>query len=223
MVGSGPVRIRFFADERAAGGVPAIRLTDELRRLAASLQGAGLADEAEARWRLVETAWALDLPHVGVAARADAAAGLLFVERVRRVDLTGVRAALNGYQRGRCFYCRVETPLAAADVDHFFPWVLKERGAMPDADGVWNLVLACRRCNRGGRGKFAAVPAARLVARLHERNNWLVDSHHPLRETILLQTGADAEARASFLRARQRTALDALVHEWEPAEAEGYG
>jgi hypothetical protein len=113
--------------------------------------------------------------------------------------------------------------LAAADVDHFFPWVLKERGAMPDADGVWNLVLACRRCNRGERGKFAAVPAARLVARLHERNGWLVDSHHPLRETILLQTGADAEARASFLRARQRVALDALVHEWEPTEAEGGG
>ncbi len=68
---------------------------------------------------------------------------------------------------------------------------------MPDVDGVWNLVLACRRCNRGERGKFAAVPAARLVARLHERNTWLVDSHHPLRETVMLQTGADAEIRAS--------------------------
>ena len=67
------------------------------------------------------------------------------------------------------------------------------------------------------------MPAARLVARLHERNTSLVDSHHPLRETVMLQTGADAEARASFLRARQRTALDALVHEWEPAEVEGDG
>jgi hypothetical protein len=118
------------------GGAAAIRLTDDLGRLAESVQGAGLADEAEARWRVVEAAWALDLPRAGFAVRADAAAGLLFVERVRCVDLTGVRAALNGYQRGRCFYCRAETPLAAADVDHFFPWVLKERGAMPDADGV---------------------------------------------------------------------------------------
>lgn len=78
------------------------------------------------------------------------------------------------------------------------------------------LVLACTGCNRGERGKFAAVPSPRLVARLDQRNNWLVDSHHPLRETIMLQTGADAEMRASFLRARQRSALDALVHEWEP-------
>ena len=90
---------------------------------------------------------------------------------------------------------------------------------MPDADGVWNLVLACRRCNRGEGGKGMRVPRPRLIARLHERNNWLVDSHHPLRETVMTQTGADAEARASFLRARQRLALDALLHEWEPPEA----
>jgi hypothetical protein len=106
--------------------------------------------------------------------------------------------------------------LIASDVDHFFPWILKERGAMPDADGVWNLVLACQGCNRGVRGKFAGVPSARLIAKLHERNNWLVDSHHPLRETIMLQTGQDTDARASYLRSRQQIALDALVHEWEP-------
>ena len=101
----------------------------------------------------------------------------------------------------------------------FFPWILRERLEMPDADGIWNLVLACRRCNRREQGKFAAVPAPSLIARLHERNEWLIQSHHPLRETIMLQTGADSEARASFLRARQRVALDALIHEWQPAEA----
>ena len=223
VVGSGPVPIRFFEDERKGdrGGAGAIRLTDDLRRLASSLQGGGLADEAEARWRLVETAWHLDLPRAGIAVQADAAQDLLFVEadrRIRRTNLTRVRGALNGYQRGCCFYCRAEVPLAATDVDHFFPWILKERGEMPDADGVWNLVLACRTCNRGERGKFAAVPSHRLVARLHERNNWLVDSHHPLRETIMLQAGADAEARASFLRARQRIAVDALIYTWEPPQ-----
>ncbi len=59
VVGSGPVPIRFFEDERkgARGGAGAIRLTDDLRRLVGSVQGAGLAQEAEARWRLVETAW----------------------------------------------------------------------------------------------------------------------------------------------------------------------
>ncbi len=224
MVGSGPVPVRFFEDERSGsrGGGGAIRLTADLRRLSASVQGSGLAEEAEARWRLVETAWQLDLPRAGVAVQADATRDLLFVEqdrRIRRTSLTRVRGALNGYQRGRCFYCAAEVPLAATDVDHFFPWVLKERGEMPDADGVWNLVLACRGCNRGERGKFAAVPSPRLVARLHERNNYLVDSHHPLRETIMLQTGVDTDTRTSFLRARQQIARDHLIHEWEPKGA----
>jgi hypothetical protein len=217
VVGAGPIPLRFFEDERRTGqGPSSIRLTDHFRELAGSVQGDALMEEAEARWRLVETAWQLDLPRAGIAVQADTASSTLFVERVRRVSLTGVKAALNGYQRGRCFYCEAEVRLAEVDVDHFFPWVLKQRGDMPDADGVWNLVLACRGCNRGERGKFAAVPSPRLIERLHKRNNWLVDSHHPLRETILLQAGPDATARASFLRGRQRIALDALVHEWEP-------
>ena len=215
VVGPGPVSVRFFSDERSSGGPAAIRITDDLRSLASSTQGSALGEEAEARWRQVETAWALDLPRAGVAVQADVEQGLLFVERVRRVNLTGVRPALNGYQRGRCFYCNTETTLAASDVDHFFPGILKERGFMPDADGVWNLVLACKDCNRGAGGKFACVPSARLIARLHERNNWLVDSHHPLRETIMLQTGQEIEARASYLRSRQRIASGLPV--WDPA------
>ena len=220
VVGSDPVPIRFFENELGGTrGGGAIRITDNLRRLVSSVQASSLAEEAEARWRLVETAWHLDLPSVGVQVQADVNRDLLFVElerRIRRTSLTKVRGALNGYQRGRCFYCKVDTLISATEIDHFFPWMLKERGRMPDADCVWNLVLACQACNRGERGKFAAVPSSRLVARLHQRNNWLVDSHHPLRETVMLQTGVDAETRASFLRARQQIALDTLVHEWEP-------
>lgn len=91
----------------------------------------------------METAWQLELPRAGVAVQADATTEMLFVQRACRVDLTGVRAALNGYQRGRCFYCRAETPLAAADVDHFFQWVLKERGAVPEQNGS---AAPARRC-----------------------------------------------------------------------------
>jgi hypothetical protein len=139
VVGSGPVPLRFFVDERTIGGSPAIRLTDDLRRLAASVQGDALSAEAESRWRLVETAWQLNLPRAGVAVQADLTHNLLFVERLRRVNLTGVRPALNGYQKGRCFYCGVSVSLLHVDVDHFFPWILKDRGEMPDADGVCTL------------------------------------------------------------------------------------
>jgi hypothetical protein len=219
-VGGRSVPVRFFVDQRRGGGdAGGIRLTDELRSLAASIQGGALEGEVEARRRLVEAAWALDLPRAGVAVRADLGADLLYVERARRVDLTRVAPALNGYQHGRCFYCRAEVPAGRADVDHFFPWVLRERGMIPEADGVWNLVLACRACNRGEGGKFARVPSDRLVERLHGRNNWLVESHHPLRETIMLQAGASREQRTDFLRRMQRKAVDALIHRWEPPEA----
>jgi HNH endonuclease len=151
VVGAGPISVRFFEDERKSGrGRAAIRLRDDLRHLVGSAHGSALSDEAESRWRLVETAWALQLPRAGVAVQADAATNLLFIERVRRVNLTGVRAALNGYQQGRCFYCRDEISLSTTDIDHFFPWVLKERGEMPDADGIWNLVLAPKQDQEGG-------------------------------------------------------------------------
>jgi hypothetical protein len=93
VVGPTPVPVRFFIDERGSGGVRTIRLTDDLRQLAASVQGASLTDEAESRWRLVEMAWALDLPRAGIAVQSDLAEDLLFVRRVRRVNLTGTRCS----------------------------------------------------------------------------------------------------------------------------------
>ena len=94
VVGRGPVPVRFLGDERSGRrGAGAIRLTDDLRHLAGSLQGGSLAEEAEARWRLVETAWQLELPRAGLAVQAGAARDLLFVEgqRIRRTNLTRVR------------------------------------------------------------------------------------------------------------------------------------
>ena len=66
-------------------------------------------------------------------------------------------------------------------------------------NGVWNLVLACPKCNRGASGKFARVPATRYLERLEKRNNFLISSHHPLRETLIQQTGQTPEERHRFL------------------------
>jgi hypothetical protein len=69
-------------------------MSHELRILAASMQGGGLIDEAEARWRLMETAWVIELPRTGIAVQTDASQNLLFVERARLINLAGIRAAL---------------------------------------------------------------------------------------------------------------------------------
>lgn len=85
-------------------------------------------------------------------------------------------------------------------------------------DGVWNLVLTCPACNRGEGGKFARVPATKYLTRLHKRNEFLISSHHPLRETIIRQTGATEQERRAFLASVDQRAIDALIHRWETPE-----
>jgi hypothetical protein len=87
-----------------------------------------------------------------------------------------------------------------ADVDHVFPHVLGKLGKLMNIDGVWNLVLACRTCNRGPDGKFDYTPHPDYVSRLNKRNEYLILSHHPLRETLMKQSGLTVEARRQFLQ-----------------------
>jgi hypothetical protein len=120
-----------------------------------------------------------------------------------------------------CFYCFAELQLNGTefpDVDHFFPHVLKQNRLGPYIDGIWNLVLACRNCNRGVQGKSARVPTLRLLERLSRRNEFLIDSHHPLRETLMLQTGHTVQARRTFLNDFHTNARAALIHVWEVEE-----
>ena len=109
-----------------------------------------------------------------------------------------------------------------ADVDHFIPHVLKREHGGLVLDGVWNLVLAWTARNRGAAGKFARVPSRPLLERLHRRNEYLIESHHPLRETLLRQTGATNPERTSFLQGAWSAAKTVLIHEWTPvAQAPG--
>ena len=105
-----------------------------------------------------------------------------------------------------------------ADVDHFLPWMLNEH--LPNVNGVWNLVLSCQDCNRGEGGKFAKVPTIELLSRLHKRNEYFINSHLPLRETLIQQTGKDEARRKQFLQDNYSRAKESLIHEWQP-EAKG--
>lgn len=195
VVGRGEVGVRFFHDLRRSE-TPGISFTDEIFGIAGGNKTQAL-DEIEARWRLVETAWDLGINTSLI--RFDEEAGV-FTDKDRRVSVTSARDALNGYQKGQCFYCyrTISTESGnedLADVDHFFPHVLQRKGIAGNLDGVWNLVLSCRECNRGQRGKFDSLPDLRYVSRLLARNNFLCESHNPLRETLMLQTGSTPTAR----------------------------
>jgi HNH endonuclease len=216
----GPAEIpkKFFLDERSTN--KGIRLTDELRALGEIIHPNDLTRETEARWRLVETAWELGVNRSIIA--FDPVSDDFFVQwRDGRVVVTSARSALNGYQKGHCFYCfapiSTEGGNDGADVDHFFPWAVRAH-LVGNINGVWNLVLSCKACNRGERGKFDLVPSQSLIERLHRRNEFLIASHHPLRETLMLQTGQLEEERAVFLQKNYAAAITHRIARWEPLQ-----
>jgi len=192
-------------DERKTKG--GIVLTDNFYKLGEQFQYENLIEETEARWRLVETAWELNLPkHLIQIDYKEETREFFADNKLRRVAVTSARPALNGYQKGKCFYCFREVSIDKenseyfADVDHFFPHILRQCDSEKPINGVANLVLACTDCNRGVGGKFAQLPSIDLLERLNNRNEYLITSHHPLRETLIVQTGNTADKRRHYLQ-----------------------
>ncbi len=204
------------------GSQKRIILTDEIFKLKEAPNFYDLTNETEARWRLVETAWELSVSRNLIDVRYDGVKKLLFVENnlSRRKDVTSARDALNGYQKGKCFYCFDSISINSfdnktCDIDHFFPKILQSHVPDVNLDGVWNLVLVCDKCNRGTNGKFAKVSSLKYLNRLHKRNEFLISSHHPLRETLMNQTGKTTQERVDFLKNMDKLAVNLLVQRWE--------
>ena len=82
-------------------------------------------------------------------------------------------------------------------------------------DGVWNLVLADKKVNLEKR---ARVPELKYLFRLYNRNEFFIESKHPLAETIINQTGKTAEQRRQFLEKHYSIALSHSIHKWKPEE-----
>ena len=213
-VGSADITRRFFLDERNSP-TPRIAITAEMQTLA-QVFGSTAQLETEARWNLVETAWEIGTTTAVVG--FDSESGQL-LHPLRRRGITSARSGLNGYQKGNCFYCF--RPIAIltglqdlADIDHLFPFVLEKRALAKNLDGIWNLVLACQTCNRGANGKFDAAPDPKYVSRLHTRNEYLISSHHPLRQTLINQTGLSADKRQAFLQYHLDAAIQYAGKAW---------
>jgi hypothetical protein len=104
---------------------------------------------------------------------------------------------------------------AAIDVARRFS-VHGARTPPAGVDDVWNLVLACAICNRGAAGKFDRLAHGHFLDTLWQRNERLISSHHPLRESIITTTGRTPAARLDFLRSVQTRAADYARADWRP-------
>jgi len=223
VVNQAPITHRFFVDERRIGR--RLVLSDTLLKLSDQCQFDNFPHEVESRWRLVETAWKLNISSHLLTVQVDERDNRLYVSSSTegRIDVTSCRSALNGYQKGRCFYCGRDISVDSmspnpADVDHFFPLALRMQTEtnQVNLNGVWNLVLSCQDCNRGQRGKHTRVPTVKYLEKLHGRNNYLVNSHHPLRETIMQQTGNSEPERRRYLQEMDKRAISILITRWRP-------
>lgn len=204
-----------------------IVLTDNLYLIKENSSIENLVYETEARWNLVETAWSLNINPSLLSVSYDNTDNSLFINDNnlgKRIDITSSRDALNGYQRGKCFYCGAPISLEPksdnlCDVDHFIPHTLQHSNSEDiNINGVWNLVLSCKSCNRGENGKFAKLPTAQpYLEKLYERNEYFISSHHPLRETLINQTGKSSSTRRRYLNNMYQFALNTLLVTWSPA------
>jgi hypothetical protein len=221
VVNQDKVGIPFYQDDRREK--KGITLTDAALSMLENFQFQNLSIETEARWRLVETAWSQSVSPKLLQVQHDDATNELYIAQhgFKRTNITSSRDALNGYQKGKCFYSFHEISVvdkspSLADVDHLFPHMLKPE--MPDInfDGIWNLVLSTKECNRGENGKFAKLVEPKYLERLHQRNNYLIESHHPLRETLINQTGKTEAIRRHFLQSVYNAAAKLLLQTWKP-------
>ncbi|MFB3168467.1 HNH endonuclease domain-containing protein [Neobacillus sp. 179-C4.2 HS] len=216
-----------------------IVLTDELFKLNEGTQVGNMFEEIEGRWNLVETAWNERNSNLEIKYDIDleefftfrAVTPESYLNSHNRITLTSVRKPLNGYQKGKCFYCYgpisiISNDVNTCDIDHFIPLSVQYNSQYDlDLNGVWNLVLTCADCNRGEEnGKFARLPQQHLLERLHKRNEYLIESNHPLKETLIMRTGASARDRRRFLESRYDFAKTLKKPEWAPKfeKAQGF-
>jgi hypothetical protein len=119
----------------------------------------------------------------------------------RRIGLRSAVDSLLPYQKGKCFYCSREIDRNAAthddafpDVDHFFAhsFLVKLKSVGVGScinihqDGIWNLVIASRACNRGTEGKSDLRPGHEYFQKLILRNELFTEEHkHAFRNGVV--------------------------------------
>ncbi len=220
-VNGGEITNKFY-EKDFSGNSKRITITDDLLRLKESTQFRNFGQEVDARWNLVETAWNLNLNPNLLEIKIDDELKTLYLENsfMKRKEVTSVRASLNGYQKGKCFYSFQDITIISGDknlaaVDHFLPHAFKinlsNEGA--NVNGVWNLVLADSDINNNKRAK---IPEMKYLERLYKRNEFYIQSKHPLGETIVNQTGRNSDERRRFLQRQYDLCLNLAIQKWAP-------
>lgn len=191
-------------------------LTDAAFAVLGSDQAPALLEEIDARWSLLEAAFAM---HREPATLATDIRAVYLARGYDRTPIARMQPILHAYQEGRCFYCGEVIAMGEGHVDHVIPRQFLMH------DEAWNLVLAHGFCNAQKRDQ---LPSPAFIQRLSDRNEHLIASNHPLKRHIIAQLGQTQTKRAAALHRVHQDARVVIPWEWtglpgrEPGTSEFY-
>ena len=195
---------KFFVKE--TGKISGITIRDNLYELLKN-DAEKLVLENQARWTEVAFSWKHNIHPKMIRAIHDSETEKIelecLVKGARRINLAPTRIPLNSYQNDHCFYCRKKIDINAprgeelsTEVDHFLPLALSQSLSNYNLNGLWNLVLACNKCNLSKRD---LLPQKCLLEKLNIRNEIFATSKHSMLRTVAAYTGQTEPQRKRFL------------------------
>lgn len=141
--------------------------------------------EVNSRWDLIESAFESIHQKIILSDHYADLEKELIIKGSERTRITGIKSSLIGYQQNRCFYCgeHLSEPI---HVDHVIPRTTVQ------SDEIWNLVLSHADCNLS---KSDNVVAKSYIQNLIDRNEGLISSNHPLKDTLIREIGSKPRLR----------------------------
>ncbi len=183
-----------------------------------------LKNENESRWMVVEEAWKNRLsPNLLIYDQTNCE--FISVSTKGRTNLRSAVSILLPYQHGCCFYCNKKINTSAIsedsdfpDVDHYIAHSYFKAPSMSNInpDGIWNLVIACKDCNRGTGGKFDRIPSKVYHNKIIKRNVLFTEEHrHSLKNSVLLSLNATNHKEVEL---KMYAILDkfSMIEGWKP-------
>ena len=162
-------------------------LTDNLFTVFADSEKICLQEELQARWSLLESAFAMKREK---ATLINDSQNFYLLRGTQQAVIAQTSDMLHGYQDGRCFYCGEPLDLEHQGVDHVLPKIyLKD-------DATWNLVLAHPECQAK---KEERLPDQTVIKELASRNERLIQSNQPLSPKVEAALGQTQETRQETL------------------------
>ncbi|WP_069648997.1 HNH endonuclease [Caloranaerobacter ferrireducens] len=178
-------------------------LSDNIHQLLSSKEKEELMKEVDSRWSLLEAAFQMKRESSEL---ENNIRKIYLSKGYKRRNITNTIPVLNGYQKGKCFYCGETMLNSQIHVDHVIPRQFVYH------DEIWNLVLAHEFCNMQ---KSDALPNRIYIDKLILRNEHFIASNHPIKNKLIKMLGKTQKQRKAYIEKVYQDAKIVIPYTWE--------